>query len=244
MKYFFSSPFKALLEIGSRLGIENYLISFAREKDYAEKPEIKTKKVVLVDSGAFTVWNSGSEIDIDQYLNFCKTMPPDWVFVNLDVIPKTGSRRLEIDRCIEASYENFVYLSKSLKNVMPVFHYGEKIDVLKKYEEACDYIGVSPANDTSEKTKRKFLDHVFFKWDKKKKYHGLGYSSATGLLRYPFYSVDSISYKRGIIKLENSSKSWIFQSKKFHGLLKRNVEKYLKMERDLTKIWEARGVKW
>ena len=56
----------------SELGVRNYLLSFANQRafgqnsDVLENPECR----VMVDSGAFSVWNTGRKIDVKKYADF------------------------------------------------------------------------------------------------------------------------------------------------------------------------------
>jgi hypothetical protein len=216
MKYFFSSPLRTL-QLLREYGAQNYLWSFAVDGKEVQK-HAQESDSIIIDSGAFSLWNKGKgTIDIDEYIAFCQGLPQSWTFINLDVIPETGSSKADIERCCGESYENFQYIRKRLpeSTVMPVYHYGEDMRWLRRYEEEAEFIGISPANDTSEKVKRRFLAEVFTTWDKQKRFHALGYSSATGLEIFPFYSVDSISYKRQNIRShspERTIKTNIFLS--------------------------------
>lgn len=237
MRYFFSSSSRAY-NLLTELGAKNYLLSYAVDAKDCKK--IKPEHTVIIDSGAFSVWNKGGEIDIDKYLKFCLKQPQHWTFINLDVIPKTNSSKQDIEVCCQKGYENFLYLKKHLKNVMPVYHYGDDIGWLHKYMETADYIGISPANDTHENVKRKFLKEVFYITQDKVKTHGLGYSSFEGLTMFPFYSVDSISFKKSKI---NGTHFWNEDSKLWFYLRTR-IKDFLKMEKEITQLWNLRGIKW
>ena len=239
MKYFFSSPENSE-KILDEYKVENYLLSFAVDAKAAHKFKGKN---VIIDSGAFSVWNKGGTIDINKYLDFCKSCPQDWWFINLDVIPKTGSNAEDIEICCQQGYENFLFLKKHLKKVMPVYHYGDDIKWLHKFIELSEYIGISPANDTHEKIKREFLKSVFEVTKSNVKTHGLGYSSFEGLTMFPFYSVDSISWKRYQIKIDRQ-KIGMLKCKALRFLERIRIKEFLELEKNITHIWEKRGVIW
>lgn len=236
MKYFFSSS-AGFYNLLKELGATNFLLSFAVDAKDCKK--MIQEKNVIIDSGAFSVWNKGGEINIDDYLSFCKELPRDWVYINLDVIPKTGSSKEDIEECCKKGYENYLYLSKHLKNVMPVYHYGDNIKWLHKFIESSDYIGISPANDTHENVKREFLKEVFYITKDKIKTHGLGYSSVEGLKMFPFYSVDSISYKSFTI---NKSRFMVCKQLAFY--FRQRIKVFLQLEKDMEALWKYRGIKW
>lgn len=237
MKYFFSAAGNLIPKL-KEMGAQNFLCSYVVSPK-EPKHFLGTYKSIIIDSGAFSAWNSGKEVDIEKYIEYAQSLDPDWTYINLDVIPKTGSTPKEIERCIEKGKENFLYIKTKLKNVLPVYHYGEKLSVLKWYMEHTDYIGISPANDTSEKVKREFLNNVFSITRDKIKCHGLGYSSLEGMTKYPFYSVDSISYKMFLI---NSKRFMTAKALEFFQV--QSIKKFLSYEKYVTELWKERGVEW
>jgi len=253
MKYFFSSPSSSSLPVMRELGVNNYLFSFMVGGKTWYKV-VQPTETVLMDSGAFSVWNSGKTIDIVQYKNFLKTLPDHFLKVSLDVIPKTGSTPKEIEHCCEQGIENYKFLCDGVKNVMPVYHYGEHERFLKTYMEYTDYIGISPANDTSEKCKRQFFSQVFSILGSKIRTHAFGYSSFSGLVLYPFTSVDSITYnrwqkprgKRGCMFREDdyTIKNIRINSTSLNYFLYERIRVFLEYEKFITELWEGRGISW
>jgi hypothetical protein len=241
MKYYFSSP-DSKRSLLKSLGVKNYLLSFAVDAKSCGHFDHEDN-TVIIDSGAFSVWNKGGTIDIDQYRDFCLKQNPNWIFISLDVIPKTGGGKAENERCCQEGFENYLYLKQHIKNLMPVYHYGDDIRWLKKYMEHTDYIGASPANDTHENIKRSFLDTCFRVTRDQTKLHGLGYSSFEGLYLYPFYSVDSISYKRLMAIVDGYKRSFLTCSQLDYIQVKR-VEEFLELEKSVTKYWESKGIVW
>lgn len=244
MKYFFSSPSSMRKPLKERK-VRNYLLSFAVDaKDVKHFDDDNNR--LIIDSGAFSLWNKGAgTIDIDEYLAFINSLEHgDITCINLDVIPQTGSSKAEINKCVEQGFENYLYLkSKSKHKIMPVYHYGENISILKRYADHTDYIGISPANDTAEVVKRAFLDKVFGFTKDKIKCHGLGYSSFGGLYIYPFYSVDSISFKRVIIEIDGV-KLGMFANESMSYLRRNRIQQFIDLEKTVTEIWEKRGITW
>lgn len=244
MKYFFSSPMSKISQL-QECGVQNYLLSFAVDgKECKDLLSEFGDKEVIIDSGAFSVWNKGGSIDINAYAEFCSVLPKTWTFVNLDVIPKTGSSSADIAKCCEEGFENYLFLKSKLNNVLPVYHYGDDIKWLHKYYEYTNYVGVSPANDIHEKEKRKWLKATFKEIDVKNtklKTHGFGYSSFEGLTLFPFYSIDSISYKH-ISMFIQGQKMQFWANSLMDFVFKKNVQKYLSFEDKVTQLWAQRGL--
>lgn len=193
MIYYFSAPSNYEHELKEN-NASAFLLSFAVDSSHWQK-FYNPKNPLIIDSGAFSAWNKGRTIDVKEYKKFCLSLPQDCIFINLDVIPKTGSSEADVEKCCMEGYENYLYLKEDIKNIMPVYHYKDKLHWLSKYSETSSYIGISPANDTHENIKQAFLDDVFRYINPAIKTHALGYTPALGMRKYPFYSVDSISYK-------------------------------------------------
>jgi len=239
MKYYFSSCMRAL-PLLEEYNHRNLLMSFAVD---AKRCGEVLNQNVIIDSGAFSVWNKGITIDIDEYLNFCLKQPKEWTYINLDVIPPKGSSSKEIEKCVQEGYENYQYLKKRLKNVMPVYHLGESTKWLEKYMQETDYVGVGFGNSRHEKARRAFLKEVFNFTQLDYKVHGLGYSSLSGLSIFPFYSVDSISFKK-THNLNGGGVDYWNEDRRLWYYLRLKVKQFIKLEKEITELWESRGIKW
>jgi hypothetical protein len=138
---------------------------------------------VFLDSGAFSVYNSGKTIDIDALVEFCKIHRHEFdVIASLDVI---GDWR--------GSKDNYKYMIKHGADVLPCYHYGEPIKVLDWYASTTDYIGLGGMVGINKYQRRHFLESVFKRYpdNTKVKFHGFGVNDFTLLDQFPFYSVDS-----------------------------------------------------
>jgi hypothetical protein len=150
---------------------------------------------IFMDSGAFSMFTLGVDVDLDAYGAFLAERP-DYVEVasNVDAI---GSGR-EAD-----SYANQKYL-ESLRlpvKVCPVHHARDDDRWLKRYlDEGYDYIFLGGMVPETTQYLLGWLDHV---WDKylalpdgtaRVKIHGFGLTTFELMERYPWYSVDSTSW--------------------------------------------------
>lgn len=223
--------------------IENLLLSYAVDAK-SWKTFDRENANIIFDSGAYSAWSRGAKIDIEAYKNFCLSLPQQYTFINLDVIPITGSSQKDIDICCEQGWENYLYLKKYIKNLLPVFHYGDQMKWLKKYaDENPALLGVSPANNTHESVKREFLREVYRTIGASVKTHLLGYSSFEGLRLFPAYSCDSISYKKSKV-IYNGQKAQFYCNTHMYFLLRDTIRRFLRMEKLVTDLWERRGVVW
>ena len=176
------------------IGDADYILeSFYYIQDW-QIPMIKGSKMFLLDSGAFTFFNSGKHVDWDKYLEryieFINKHDVEYFF------------ELDIDALV--GYEKVLELRKKLeegtgKQCIPVWH---KSRGKAEWSKMCDEykyvaIGGIAAKEITQK------DYKYFPWfiseahKKGVKVHGLGFTSIKGLLKYHFDSVDSTSWKSG-----------------------------------------------
>jgi hypothetical protein len=154
--------------------------------------EVKERKVELfLDSGAFSAWSQGKQINIQEYIAFIKAhLDSITVYANLDVIGDA-----------EATWKNQMIMEKAGLKPLPVYHYGENIKWLQRIlTKGYDYISLGGMVPISTGDLIHWLDDLFThyicdeKGMPKVKVHGFGLTSLRLMLRYPFYSVDSTSW--------------------------------------------------
>lgn len=161
-----------------------------------EKMVQQNKKVNLfLDSGAFSAYTQGIEIDIQEYIKFIQThINLIEVYANLDKIHLT-------DKNLSASqtWQNQMVMEKAGLKPLPVFHYGEDEKWLKRYiGRGYEYIALGGMVKTSNLIS--WLDHIWktYLTDSSGipiiKVHGFGLTSHLLMFRYPWYSVDSTSW--------------------------------------------------
>lgn len=197
--------------------MKNYLLSFAYPEffrlnsDVLQDPECN----VLVDSGAFTLWNSKiprKPIVVEEYAKFCEGLRSGARcgvrFANLDVIPGSRNRAptsRERDLAASKSWEHYEFLlSRNLK-VMPIFHQYDDFKWLKKMHAESEYFGVSPSNLRTVSTKQKdhWLKEVFSRIGYSRRTHAFGMTSGVLLHKFPFYSADSTTWMKGVVRKKN-----------------------------------------
>jgi hypothetical protein len=157
-----------------------------------------------LDSGAFSAWNVGREIDLDHYIAYIKAnIEHIDYYVNLDVIPGAFGvvpSPAEVEASAEAGWANMLKMEAEGLKPIPVFHMGEQFKWLRRMiDHGCEYIGISPANDRTTDKKRVWLDRVFSEITDAKgmpvvKTHAFGVTAIDLLIRYPWYSADSTTW--------------------------------------------------
>jgi hypothetical protein len=203
---------------------------------------MKPKMHLMLDSGAFSAWNSGEIINIDDFVKFVKQTPAFEVVVNLDVIP--GSRVAGVvgptpEEAAKGSWENYRYLLKKGVKAMPVFHYCEDWKWLDKIlESGCRYFALGAIAKVRRDSRIRWLDQVFTRLTNEKgipyvKVHGLGVTDTQILQRYPWFSVDStgwlIQSSYGRVNVGGSSSIGLSTTKPFQysALERQSIEKEL-----------------
>lgn len=138
---------------------------------------------LMLDSGAWSAFQSGHKVDIDKLIT--EAQQPRWdEAVGLDVI---GSW--------EGSQKNLDYMrAKGCTKAMPVFHVGEPWELLAYYCENWEKVGLACSMlKGNGKDKWKFYDQCFAKaWPHK--FHSFGWTNQKVLMNYPFHSADSSSW--------------------------------------------------
>lgn len=208
MKIYLALPSSGLLISSlNQVKYPNILCSFAY-KNAVNHIDYEMKQLTL-DSGAFTAWNSGGSVDIDEYAQYCL----DWMkkvphlrAVNLDVIPGEAGRtstQYERELGMKESLKNADYLRSKGLSVEEVFHQDEPfefLDLLVQRLPKGQVLCISPRNDVSKKQRLAWLQKVLAHLvktvgkDNLPKMHGLAVTSKDLMLAFPFYSVDSSTY--------------------------------------------------
>jgi hypothetical protein len=205
------------------------LVSYAYYKPFARKRQGMRFRNWSLDSGAYTAWNIGKEVDLDEYISFCKRMAksdPSLVeIIALDVIG-----------CAKGSLKNSLKMKSEGVDAMPVFHIGDDFGILKEYMAGWDKVGLSCRFGEPVKESLRFYDKCFAAgWPKK--FHSFGWVSDKMLFDYPFHSSDASSWSLqptaygawkefGRIRLRGSNMNILS-----------NVHWFLDLEARLTEKW-------
>lgn len=129
-------------------------LSSASERLNASYP-----KHIMLDSGAFTAWNAGARVTLEdvkaaysRFLTEAGGLFDEIWLVNLDVITDDKSGPQEKAQAIAQSDRNLAALQAEFGNrVLPVFHQDEgKERLLEVVEQAKGYLCLSPLNSKLE----------------------------------------------------------------------------------------------
>lgn len=180
-----------------REGVEWYLESY----HYINRPKAVERirregRKVFLDSGAFSAFSMGVEVNLDRYC--------DYVHQNADIIEHIDGQPLAsvLDAIGDAdgTWKNQRAMEDRGVRPLPCFHYGEPDEVLQYYVANYSYITIGGMVPISTPQLKLWLDRIWDEYltdDKGRptlKVHGFGLTSLPLMLRYPWYSVDSSTW--------------------------------------------------
>jgi hypothetical protein len=151
---------------------------------------------VFLDSGAFSAFTKGIEVDLPKYC--------DYILRNLDIIECIDGQPLAsvLDAIGDAdgTWRNQRAMEDLGVRPLPCYHYGEPVEVLEYYIANYTYITIGGMVPISTQQLKLWLDRL---WDQYLtddagrpivKVHGFGLTSLPLMMRYPWYSVDSSTW--------------------------------------------------
>lgn len=222
IKLYFAGEWGPRPEQGD-LNIQNRLVSYLYPKQLSHWLHLTSGKPgnIILDSGAFSAWNKGTDINLSDYIAFAhhmrkraQTKGKEMFIVNLDVIPGKVGETKSLNKVVgdeKALAKNTELINaaakqgfKNLKTMISegitpihVFHQGEHFRWLDKMLEYTNYIGVSPANDMPTASKKRWINSVFeylYKHGSNADTHGFAVMIPQLLRDLPWTSCDAISW--------------------------------------------------
>jgi len=265
MRIFFAGVSKQYEEAFVSLGVKNYLSSYENPKgtDIAAgiAGQCHPGNAFLLDSGAFSAWNSGRTINLNQYIAYAKDFIArhrgviDHIYVvNLDVIPgEQGIKptKHEVEDAARQGWENMIAFEKAGLTPVHIFHQGEDFKWLERISARHRYIGISPNNDAGLKSKFLWMKKVFSIIQARNMTHGFAVTARKLMLSFPWYSVDSTSwmapqiYGKAVFTPEFSELGLTSRSKSHVDyVIHSNILELRRLQRGYTQLWARRGVVW
>jgi len=210
------------------------LVSFYYLKGWLARDQYLCKPARLIlDSGAYSAWNAGKEIDIQQLTEAAKD--PVWnEVISLDVIGDPVK-----------TWNNTVWMNENgAPHAYPVFHIGEPWTYLKKYCDNFPKVGLSCRFGESLKDSMKWTEQCFARaWPHK--FHSFGWVSNALLGSFPFHSADTASWFRRPVEWG----AWRSYGGKVSGLrgtetLVNEMQWYWDLQCKLKQQWKQEMSRW
>jgi len=244
------------------MDVRNMLFSYEYRSNYNDWLNLikhLNKPNVMIDSGAFSAWTINKPVNREKYLEFIYKVRAEFTpyvsnifYVNLDMIPGEFGRKPtsdEIEQSAQKGLDNYYWFKEKGITTIHVFHQHEDFKWLEKLMALEPYIGISPANDLTTKSRLPWLYKCFSIVKDKNKTHCFGGTSKDILYQVPFYSADSSSYaisrkfsprwhgtKVGA-EVKNKNITFIIKKK-----IKEEIREKLTIEHEATLLWKQRGI--
>lgn len=205
------------------------LVSFWYLKLFVRDRPVMHFRDWVMDSGAFSAYASGKQIDLQQYIEACKhllsTDPQLSEVYALDVI---GDWR--------ASHKNLERMWSSGAPAIPCYHLGEPWDVLDGLARDYPKIAIGGAARMKVKQKLHFAKECFARvWPKR--IHGFGFGARAFLDALPFHSVDATSWEFGPLGFKTWRRFGRLPIRGNNYSLRAEVNEYLKDEKRARHVW-------
>lgn len=192
------------------------LYSFENDKSNIEKWNSKRKDLskqrLFIDSGAFSAWTKGKNINVDEYINYINQRS-DYIclYGQIDSIPGDrvhGATHEQVIESAQKTWKNYLYMRTKMKNpdgLLYTFHIGEPLSFLENAMEWKDeggnhipYIALGGMVGKTKEIRKQFLDSCFEVIGKSSnpnvKVHAFGMTDFELLEQYPITSADSTSW--------------------------------------------------
>lgn len=191
--------FQKLTEVEkqARLSIEHNLESYHYIYRQTAVNKLRADgKQVFLDSGAFSAFTKGIEVDVQAYCRYC--------LENADIIETVDgiSCASVLDGIGDPlkTYQNQKLMESYGVKPLPCFHYGEDERYLEWYLANYDYVTIGGMVPISTPQLIHWLDRI---WERylcdpsgrpRVRVHGFGLTSLPLMKRYPWFSVDSSTW--------------------------------------------------
>lgn len=217
--YFAGAPFDT--EVGKDIRNNNRCVLLSQLNDrstiYKWIEELKTnpnaKCKLFIDSGAFSAWTKGKQIDVEEYIDFINKNT-DYITVAAAVDKIPGEARTsnvasekDVEEAAKATWENFLYMRSKVndkKKLLYTFHVGEPwyfLDQALNYEDEfgkIDYLAFGGLVGKNKDIQKAFIERCFEMIKNSPnpniKVHGFGLTRLGYLEQYPFTSADSTAW--------------------------------------------------
>lgn len=201
-----------------------YLESFhyikkGRAVEHIRRDEVK----IFLDSGAFSAFTLGTEVDMEHYCDFIhqnddiilRTADGIKMIAPLDVIGGPGGEFYSKDKTAELSWKNMEAMEARGTEPLPCFHYNEPWEYLDYYASKYEYIALGGLVRNDLFSLESWFKQVFERTcnadgTPKIRFHAFSLTALKLMLKYPWESVDSSTWVQwaanGLVLMPTSGK--------------------------------------
>ncbi|MCA9366737.1 hypothetical protein KC887_00530 [Candidatus Kaiserbacteria bacterium] len=242
-----------------KASFENVLVSYfyLGIKQNIKNHSLLKEKFFFLDSGAYSAMSTGTPVDVYQYI--------DWIKENRAMIDLYCG--LDDIGDYKKTLENQRIMEAAGLHPLITFHYGEPFELLRDFCQEYEFICLGGIAGKRKQQRTPWLDNCFsvIKDYWPKRLHVFGVHDKDILLRYPFYSADastdSLSAAMGNTAvgrmddgkgvtlnkfqvMKGQANSTLTLSEKSQLRFATLAIKKEAIEKSITSIWAARGIKW
>ena len=184
----------------------------------------------VLDSGAFSAHNSGTEIKLQEYIDCCKElMETDGTLTEIFALDVIGDWK--------ASLRNVEEMWRQGVPAIPAFHpLYEPMSVAVGLAKDYPKIAIGGIVGIGIKQKMHLVGQTFARvWPKR--IHGFGISSKQMVLGFPFHSVDATNWEMRPCAFGRWASFGKMSVRGSKQNLRSEVEYYLKLEREARSRW-------
>lgn len=205
------------------------LVSYFYIQSFLKKQSEFKYRDWVIDSGAFSAFNSGQEIVLDDYIQFCKEHQCDKTLTEIYALDVIGDYK--------ASLSNTEKMWKHGIEAIPCFHVGSPESELKAIAQDYPKIALGGAALMSDQgAKFKWAEQCFARiWPKK--VHGFAFAGERMVMRLPFHSVDACSWELGPCKYGRWRTFGKMSVRGSRQKLQCEIDNYLDLERRAKVRW-------
>ncbi len=182
-----------------------------------------------LDSGAFSAFNSGVEIDLGLYIDTCnRLLESDKTLTEVYALDVIGDG--------EASLRNCERMWEAGIQAIPTYHLGSPQEHLEHIGKTYPKIALGGVADRTARKKLEWAEKCFgVVWPKK--IHGFAMCSEAAVMRLPFHSVDSTSWELGPCAFGSWKAYGKMSVRGSSQNLKGEIEWYMELERKARWRW-------
>ena len=217
---------------GNDLPMPSLLLSYVYLDQFLQFRHRYAMRDWVMDSGAFSAHNIGTEISLDAYIETSQEL--------LRTDPKLSEVfALDVIGDWKASLKNTEKMWEAGVPAIPTYHYGEPEHVLTHIAKHYPKIALGGSVGMTIKPKMEWCEQCFARvWPKK--IHGLGVGSRTGIMALPWHSTDATNWEIGPCRFGRWASLGKYQPN-IRGSkhpLRAEIDVYLRWERDARSKWK------
>jgi hypothetical protein len=211
------------------------LVSYVYLTPFLKNRHLYAYRDWVLDSGAFSAHNSGTEITLQSYIDVCKQlMDSDPTLSEIFALDVIGDWRASLENCEEMWRQGVP--------AIPCYHRGEPEHVLKTIAQTYPKIALGGVAMLRGDAKMEWAKNCFAHiWPCK--VHGFGFGSESQVMGVPWHSVDATNWEIGPCKFGRWNSYGQLSVRGSKQNLRSEVEWYLKLERKARGRWRREMAK-